>query len=107
MELISGYVWILPGAIVTGWALSWLRRSRLVRWSLLLASLIASLLCVAIAIVVAIEGKRSYIPPAQCPKATTCGGYDLGPFSWLAAAVLGFGCCLILVGITFVAELGE
>lgn len=47
MDIVPGYVFILPAVIVVGWILSWWA-ARWVRWFLLSGAAVVSVLCVVV-----------------------------------------------------------
>jgi hypothetical protein len=98
--MISAYVWILPATIVAGWILSWWR-ARWVRWSLLSAGVVASVLC-------AVAGFQlpspALDPQSGCTREQVqC--MDFGPVPWLESGLIALACCVVLLFITTVAEL--
>jgi len=92
-------VFILPAVIVVGWILSWWGARR-VRWILLSAAGVVSVLCVVI-------GRQELGPPTD-PRTVNCSSTwactDPGSLYLVAAGLLGFGCCLVLL---ILAILGE
>ncbi|GAA2314297.1 hypothetical protein GCM10010234_69220 [Streptomyces hawaiiensis] len=99
MDIVPGYVFILPAVIVAGWILSWWGARR-VRWVLLSAAAVVSVLCVVI-------GWHAMGPPAD-PRTVDCSSSwactDPGSLYVVAAGLLGFGCCLVLLLLTLVGE---
>ncbi|MGM9439423.1 hypothetical protein ACTAF0_03685 [Streptomyces murinus] len=96
----SGYAWILPTAIGAGWLLSWWRTRR-IRWGLLSVATVVSVLCAAF-------GIRTYGRPVSpedlhCSSAFACVGRH--PVYWIMTGMTGFGCCLVLLLVTAVAEI--
>ncbi|WP_326664811.1 hypothetical protein [Streptomyces canus] len=85
-------MFILPAVIVVGWILSWWGARR-VRWILLSAAGVVSVLCVVI-------GRQELGPPAD-PRTVNCSSTwactDPGSLYLVAAGLLGFGCCLVLL----------
>ncbi|MET9788211.1 hypothetical protein [Streptomyces canus] len=99
LPTVKSYVFILPAMIVVGWILSWWGARR-VRWILLSAAGVVSVLCVVI-------GRQELGPPAD-PRTVNCSSTwactDPGSLYLVAAGLLGFGCCLVLL---ILAILGE
>ncbi|KJK39430.1 hypothetical protein UK15_13330 [Streptomyces variegatus] len=99
MDIVPGFVFILPAVIVVGWILSWWGARR-VRWVLLSAAAVVSVLGVVI-------GWHAMGPPAD-PRAVNCSSSwactDPGSLYLVAAGLLGFGCCLVLLLLTLVGE---
>ncbi|MFF9028717.1 hypothetical protein [Streptomyces iakyrus] len=99
MDIVPGYVFILPAVIVAGWILSWWGARR-VRWVLLSAAAVVFVLCVVI-------GWHAMGPPAD-PRTVECSSSwactDPGSLSLVAAGLLGSGCCLVLLLLTLVGE---
>ncbi|WP_405863155.1 hypothetical protein OG407_32850 [Streptomyces sp. NBC_01515] len=98
--MISAYVWILPALTTAGWILSWWG-PRWIRWSLLAAAAVISVLCVAIA-------GLTKQPPARpenigCSPALECA--DWHPVHWFEAGLFGFACCVLLLIPTIVTEI--
>jgi hypothetical protein len=97
--MISGYVWILPAVTIAGWIASWWG-PRWTRWSLLSASTVVSVLCVA-------TGDAERRPPTGptgvgCSPPVAC--MDWHPVYWFEAGLFGFVCCVVLLIPTVVAE---
>ncbi|WP_037684169.1 hypothetical protein [Streptomyces griseus] len=99
MGIVPGYVYILPAAIVVGWILSWWGARR-VRWVLLSAAAVVSVLCVVI-------GWQAMGPPAG-PRTVSCSSTwactDPGSLYLVAAGLLGCGCCFVLLLLAMVGE---
>lgn len=100
MGLIPIFVFILPAVIVVGWILSWWRTRR-VRWVLLTAAALISVLCVVI-------GWHVMGPPVDphtigCSPAFEC--MDVRPLYPIETGLLGFACCVALLVPTLVGEL--
>ncbi|MFB6846422.1 hypothetical protein ACFCXS_16390 [Streptomyces sp. NPDC056373] len=92
-------MFVLPAVIVAGWILSWWGARR-VRWVLLSAGAVVSVLCVVI-------GWHAMGPPADartvdCSSSWACA--DPGSLYVVAAGLLGFACCLVLLLLTLVGE---
>jgi hypothetical protein len=92
-------VFILPAVIVAGWILAWWGARR-VRWVLLPAAAVVSVLCVVIGwhAMGPLAGSRS----VDCSSSWACT--DPGSLYLVAAGLLGFGCCLVLLLLTLVGE---
>ena len=106
MGLVSGYVWILPALIVTGWFASFWGPDW-AQWALVLGGIVFSVSCVAISfLVVATRPKTPFVPTPECHTPIECWGpgSDSGPISWLVAGVLGFACCVVLVVATLMVD---
>ncbi|MEU3935248.1 hypothetical protein AB0E85_24945 [Streptomyces sp. NPDC029044] len=99
MDVVPGYVFVLPAVIVAGWILSWWGARR-VRWFLLSAATVVSVLCVVI-------GWHAMGPPAD-PRTVDCSSSwactDPGSLYVVAAGLLGSGCCFVLLLLTLVGE---
>jgi O-antigen ligase len=98
--MISGYVWILPAVIAVGWVLSWWR-ARWMRWGLLCAGAVISVLCL-------VAGSHLSSPPLSPDSGCTreqvqC--MDWRPVPWLESGLIGFVCCVLLLIVTTVAEI--
>lgn len=99
MGVVPDYVFILPVVIIAAWILSWWGTRR-VRWILLSAAAVVSVLCVVL-------GWHAMGPPVDprtvgCSPALEC--MDARPLYLLAAGLLGVGCCLVLLILTLVGE---
>jgi hypothetical protein len=99
VDMVPGYVFILPAVIVVGWILSWWG-ARWVRWVLLSAAAVVSVLCVVI-------GWHAMGPPADlgtvnCSSTWAC--MDPGSLYLVAAGLFGFGCCFVLLILAIVGE---
>jgi hypothetical protein len=85
--------------IVAGWILSWWGARR-VRWFLLAAGAVVSVLCVVV-------DWHVMGPPAD-PRTVACSSTwactDPGSLYLVAAGLLGFGCCLVLLILALVGE---
>jgi hypothetical protein len=97
--IVPDYVFILPVVIIGAWILSWWGTRR-VRWILLSAAAVVSVLCV-------VFGRHTMGPPADprtvgCSPAVEC--MDARPLYLFAAGLLGVGCCLVLLVLTLVGE---
>jgi hypothetical protein len=96
--MISGYVWILPAATTVGWILSWWGSRRL-RWGLLAAAVVVSVLC----LVISYQTRGTPISPdSDCRPAFQCMDWD--PIYWVEAGLIGLGCIIVLVVVTVVVE---
>ena len=99
MDIVPGYVFILPAVIVVGWILSWWGTRR-VRWVLLSAAAVVSVLCVVI-------GWHAMGPSAD-PRTVRCSStwacMQPGSLYLFAAGLVGFGCCLVLLILAIVGE---
>jgi hypothetical protein len=99
VDIVPGYVFILPAVIVVGWILSWWGARR-VRWILLGAGAVVSVLCVVV-------GRQAMGPPAD-PRTVSCSSSwactDPGSLYLVAAGLLGLGCCLVLLVLALVGE---
>jgi hypothetical protein len=98
--IVPNYLFILPAVIVAGWILSWWRTRR-VRWILLSAATLVSVLCVVI-------GWQAMGPPVDprtisCSSALAC--FDPRPLYPVVAGLLGLACCVALLVLTLVGEL--
>ncbi|WP_329256669.1 hypothetical protein OG223_33810 [Streptomyces sp. NBC_01478] len=97
--MISGYVWILPAVTIAGWIASWWG-PHWIRWTLLSASAVVSVLCVA-------TGDAEKGSPAT-PVGTGCSPplacMDWHPVYWLEAGLFGLVCCAVLLIPTIAAE---
>ncbi|MBP0461040.1 hypothetical protein JFN87_26765 [Streptomyces bomunensis] len=92
-------MFVLPAVIVVAWILSWWGTRR-VRWILLSAAAVVSVLC-------AVLGLHAMGPSADprtvgCSPAVAC--MDTRPLFLLAAGLLGAGCCLVLLILTLAGE---
>lgn len=97
--MISGYVWILPAAIVVGWILSWWASRRL-RWALVAVAVVASVLCLVIAVV---TRGAPISPDSSCRPAFQC--MTGGPIYWGEAGLFGLLCSIPLAIVTLVVDL--
>ena len=99
MDLVPGYVFILPAVIVGGWILSWWG-ARLVRWALLSGAAVVSVLCVV--------GGGLAMGPRADPRTVDCSSSwactDPGSLYVIAAGLLGFACCAVLLILALVGE---
>ncbi|WP_329457028.1 hypothetical protein [Streptomyces sp. NBC_01497] len=100
MGLISGYAWILPAVTAAGWILSWWGQRRL-RWYLLSAAAVVSVLCVVIGVLT--KGPAVSPEDVGCSPAFACMDWD--PIYWLEAGLIGLGCCLVLMLLTGAVEI--
>ena len=99
--MTSGYTWILPAVTAVGWILSWWGPRR-VRWVLLSVAALVSVLCVVV-------GALTKGPPADpdeigCSSALAC--MDWEPIYWVVAGLIGLACCVVLLALTAVVEIG-
>jgi len=99
VDIVPGYVFILPAAIVVGWILSWWA-ARWVRWFLLSGAAVVSVLCVVIGWLAL--GPRADPGTVTCSSSWACT--DPGSLYVVAAGLLGFGCCAVLVILALVGE---
>ncbi|MGW4197913.1 hypothetical protein [Streptomyces sp. NPDC005004] len=99
MDVILGYVFTLPAVILVGWLLSWWG-SRRVRWIMLGAGAVVSVLCVAVVL-------RSAGPP-PAPRAVGCRPLlactDPRPGFVAIGGAIGLGCCVVLLLLTIGVE---
>jgi hypothetical protein len=92
------YDWILPAVTSVCWLLSW-PAPRSVRWGVLTAGVVLSILCIPVAM---------FVPTAQpspdnhCRPLIECSSPD--PLYWAMAGVIGFVSCLALIALTLVIE---
>ncbi|WP_217551394.1 hypothetical protein [Streptomyces sp. GbtcB6] len=96
----SGCVWILPAVIVAGWIPSgW--GPRWIRWSLLSAGVVVSVLFVVTGFRLPVP---SLGPDSGCTREQVqC--MNSRPVFWLETGLIGFGCCVVLLLPTTVAEI--
>jgi hypothetical protein len=102
MELISDYAWILPAVTATGWILSWWRPRR-VRWSLLAAAVVISVLCVVIGFLTTVSAPTPDKPGDCSSAALACP--DMPDFYWITAGAIGFACWFVLMIVTLLVEM--
>lgn len=98
--MISGYVWILPTVTTAGWIASWWG-PRWIRWTLLSAAAVVSVLCVAAG--GAEKGSPADPTAVGCSPPIAC--MDWHAVYWLEAGLFGFACCVVLLVPTIVAEI--
>ncbi|MYS21778.1 hypothetical protein GA0115240_135237 [Streptomyces sp. DvalAA-14] len=99
MDIVPDYVFILPVVIIAAWILSWWGTQR-VRWILLSAAAVVSVLCVVFGWHV--RGPSVDPRTVGCSPAVEC--MDARPLYLLAAGLLGIGCCLVLLILTLMGE---
>lgn len=99
MDLVPGYVFILPAVIVGGWILSWWA-ARWVRWALLSGAAVVSVLCVVVGGLA--MGPRADPRTVDCSSSWACT--DPSSLYVIAAGLLGFACCAVLVILALVGE---
>ncbi|MFG2732286.1 hypothetical protein [Streptomyces canus] len=98
--MISISVWILPAVIVAGWILSWWG-ARWIRWSLLSAGVVVSVLFVVTGFQLPVS---SLSPDSGCTREQVqC--MNSRPVYWLETGLIGFVCCVVLLVVTIVAEI--
>ncbi|MGW0835376.1 hypothetical protein [Streptomyces prunicolor] len=97
---MSANVWILPAVIAAGWTLSWWGQ-RWIRWTLLSAGAIVSVLVVVMGFHLSVP---SLSPDSGCTREQVqCMNFR--PVFWLETGLFGFVCCVLLFIPTVVAEI--
>jgi hypothetical protein len=92
--MINGYVWILSAVTIGCWILSW-RGSGWLRWGVLAAAAVASVLCYFISF----QAPGGLVDPAHgCPMLAGCGSWD--SVYWLEAGLINLGCVIVLMVVT-------
>jgi len=94
----DGYNWILPAVTTGGWLLAWLG-PRALRWGLLTAATVLSILCFPIALLT--QG-RPVSPSINCRVAMEC--MSDSPLYWIMNGLSGFACCVALAFLTLAIE---
>jgi hypothetical protein len=95
----DGHNWILPAVIAGGWGLSWFG-PRALRWGLLTAATVCSILCFPITLLTPVTPVS---PSSSCRAAMECmsGGSAL---YWIMNGLIGFACCIVLSMLTLAIE---
>ena len=96
--MTDGYDWILPSVTTVGWILSWLG-PRALRWGLLTATTVLSILCFPIELLIPVTPVS---PSSTCRAAVECMSQT--PLYWVINGLTGFVCCIVLSILTLAIE---